>query len=399
MRMNEESYAGVGLDLQTPRRYLTLRELPWRFVLGVFALNTLCLFAYRQLDFAAYHVPRSPLLTFCEEAAGNLAGLLVFPLLYLLITRFPLLSPRWRTYLPIQLLGLCLISLLHTTAIAVIRALSFPLLGYARETYGYLPIRYPMEFAHLFIYYWLTLALVYLLHEIRFARERELKQAHLATSLAEARLENLRLQIEPHFLFNALNAVSAALYEDPRKADEMIGRLGEFLRQLVKDDRRQFVPLSRELELLRLYASVMEARFEERLSVQLEVEDNLEAALVPPLLLQPLLENAIRHGMNERFEARILVTVRRQSQTLWLSVRDHGMGLDETKPLTKRTGLGNTTERLEQLYGKAGQFEIRNAPDGAGGTLVSVRVPLQFDQTTQGATNTPSDSVLLPDSK
>jgi two-component system, LytTR family, sensor kinase len=193
-------------------------------VVGLITLNTFCLFVYRQLDFAAYHLPRSPLLTFSEEAAGGLAGLFVFPLIYLAAIRFPLISKHWRRNLLIHVVALCVISVAHTTAIAVIRAITFPLLGFGNESYGYLPVRYPMEGAHLFIYYCMGLAFVYLFHEIRFTRERELQQARLEGHLAEAQLENLRLQLEPHFLFNALNAISAALYENPRIADEMIGR-------------------------------------------------------------------------------------------------------------------------------------------------------------------------------
>ncbi|HMJ62068.1 MAG TPA: histidine kinase, partial [Bryobacteraceae bacterium] len=280
-----------------PRTYLTLRQINWRVVLGLFAALTTCLFFYRQLDYVANGEYRPWLLTLVEEGIGCLAGILVFPLIYLVAIRFPLPSRRWRRNVLAHLLAVSLISLLHTTLIAGLRAALFPLFGF-EDHYGYLPWRYPMEFAHLFIFYWLGIGLVYLFHEIRFAREHELRQARLETSLAEAQLQNLRLQLEPHFLFNALNAISTAIYEDPRTADEMIGRLSELLRQLLKQDATQEVTLAREIELLELYTRIMEARLESRLTFSVDIEDNARAILVPQLILQPLVENAIRHGMN-----------------------------------------------------------------------------------------------------
>ncbi|MBV8864432.1 MAG: histidine kinase, partial [Acidobacteriaceae bacterium] len=324
----------------SPRTYIALRKVDWRIVVGLIALNTICLFLYRQLDYVANAHQRAPLLTFTEEAIGGLAGLAVFPLIYLVAIRFPLRSANWPRNLLTHLLAVCLISLIHTTVIALLRMILFPPLGFASESYGYMPARYPMEFSHLFIYYWVTVSLIYFFHEIRFARERELRQAKLESNLAEAQLQNLRLQLEPHFLFNALNTISAAIYEDPRVADEMIGRLGELLRQLFKEDRSQLVPLTREIEVLQLYMRIMEARLEDRLAVSIEIEPLAREALVPQLILQPLVENAMRHGMNSHFEVRIAIQAQlvkppqSERKSLRLSIRDYGFGIDDSKPLT-----------------------------------------------------------------
>ena len=356
-----------------PRTYLTLRQINWRVVLGFFAALTTCLFFYRQLDYVANGESRPWLLTLVEEGIGGLAGMLVFPLMYLAAIHFPLPSPRWRRNVLAHLLAVSSISIVHTTFIAGLRAVLFPLFGFENH-YGYLSWRYPMEFAHLFIFYWLGTGLVYLFHEIRFAREHELRQARLETSLAEAQLQNLRLQLEPHFLFNALNAISTAIYEDPRTADEMIGRLSELLRQLLKQDATQEVTLAREIELLELYTRIMEARLESRLTFSVDIEDNARAILVPQLILQPLVENAIRHGMNivsMRFD--ISVKGRLEGGGLTLAVRDHGPGLPDR--ITRGIGLRNTAERLERLYGERQSVRIENA-DG-GGTIVELRVPLR----------------------
>ena len=183
---------------------MPLRKLKWRWVLGVFGTIFICLSFYRQLDFVANGQHRRPLLTFAEEGAGVLAGFAVFPLAYLVAIRFPLVSQRWRRNLLAHLAAVCLISVVHTTIIVIIRASVFPLIGLGNDSYGSIPVRYPMEFAHFFIFYWVGVSLVSLFHEVRFARERELQQAKLEASLAEARLQNLRLQLEPHFLFNTL---------------------------------------------------------------------------------------------------------------------------------------------------------------------------------------------------
>ncbi len=352
-----------------------MRRIDWRIVIGVFVLNTICLFFYRQLDFVAYGIHRPALLTFLEEGVGGLAGFVIFPLAYLLCTRFPLVSPAWPRNLLAQLAGLCLISVVHTTLIALFRAVLFPLFGFGTESYGSLPVRYPMEFAHLFIYYWLGVCLIYFFHEIRFARERELRQAHLETSLAEAQLQNLRLQLEPHFLFNALNAISAAIYEDPRVADEMIGRLSELLRHLLTREPAQQVSLTQEIETLQLYLRVMQARFEHRLKVTIDVDDEVRHALVPQLLLQPLVENAIRHGMDPvTFEVDIAIAARRTGETVSLAVSDHGPGLDPVTPLREGLGLRNTRERLERLYHQQQNLSIRNATVGA---IVELQFPFR----------------------
>lgn len=357
------------------RQYLPLRQVDWRIVIGLLAVNTICLSVYKQLDYVANGVRYPAPLSLLEEIVGALAGLAVFPLIYFLAVRFSLQSQvHWRKNLLIHLASLCGISLIHTSLIVVFRHLLFPLFGYSGVSYGYMPARYSMEFAHLFIYYWVIIGCIYLFHEVRFARQRELSQAGLERSLAEARLQNLRLQLEPHFLFNALNAISAAIYEDPRIADEMVGRLSDLLRQLLKNERSQQVPLGRELELLKLYVRVMEARFEHRLNVTIEVAEELAAARVPQLIVQPLVENAIRHGMDPlTFKAEIEVAARREGDALTLTVRDRGPGFDESRPLASGIGLSNTRERLAALYGKEQSVTIENAL--GGGVVVALRFP------------------------
>ncbi len=361
------------MEPQFERRYLPLRRVDWRIVAGFIAANTILLFFYRQLEYVANALHRPPLLTLAEEATGGLAGFLVFPLCYLVTIRFPFPSLHWKRNVLVHLAAVCGISIIHTTLIAILRPVLFFLFRVTPESYGDLLTRYPMEFSHLFIYYWVGVSLVCFFHEVHFSRERELHAARLQSSLAEAKLQNLRLQLEPHFLFNALNAISAAIYEDPRIADEMIGRLSELLRRLMKDESPQLIPLETEIEILQLYTRIMEARFEDRLAIDIDVDEKARHSLVPHLILQPLVENAIRHGMDSRFKVNVCVHAHREADALVLEVRDQGPGLDDSKPLTFGVGLKNTTDRLQYLFGAGHTFELRNA--AAGGAIARLSLP------------------------
>lgn len=362
---------------QIQRTYVPLSKVKWRFVLGAFATLLICLTCYRQLDFVANGEYRPVLLTFAEEATGAFAGLCVFPLVYAVAIRFSLISTNWRRNLLVHFLAVCLISLIHTSVIVILRSSAFPMLGLGADNYGYIPVRYPMEFAHFFIFYWVGVSLIWLFHEVRFAREREVQQAKLEATLAQAQLQNLRLQLEPHFLFNALNAISATIYEDARAADEMVCRLADLLRQLLKSDSSQQIPLSREVELLRLYTRIMQARLESRLVVRSNIDEDSIKALVPQLLLQPLIENSIRHGMEPvTFQALVDISASRRGDQLQIVVRDHGPGFHTLPPQTTGIGLPNTRERLARLYGNRQTLRLRNAGDG--GAIVEIDIPFEM---------------------
>ncbi len=311
-----------------------------------------------------------------EEASGVIAALVVFPFWYTIAIRFPLVRGGWRRFLPIHFAALIAGSLIMTTLMALQRPPIFWLLGLGKYHYGYMPVRYVMEFANHVIFYWMGMAAIYLFHSIRFARQRELTEAHLQARLAEAQLHNLRLQLEPHFLFNALNAISASVYESPAVADEMIGRLSELLRHLLKNDRAQEVALERELEILNLYTRIMQARWEDRLHIAIEVDPAVRAALVPQLLLQPLVENAIRYGLSpETQTVEVHITAARSNGDLCLAIRDWGPGFTGVGQTNSGIGLRNTADRLSHLYGKHHQFRFGNA--GSGGALIEVSIPFR----------------------
>lgn len=192
-------------------------------------------------------------------------------------------------------------------------------------------------------------------------RERELNTSRLEGQLAQANLEMLKMQLHPHFLFNTLNAISALMHRDVDAADSMITRLSDFLRMsLEKDDRHQ-VPLSSELEFLERYLAIEKVRFRDRLTVEIDVEEPCLEAQVPRLILQPLVENAIRHGVAMRSAAGSLaIRAREVDGRLQLVVGDDGPGLPPKNRMRISVGLENSRARLAQIYGGDYSFMLVN---------------------------------------
>ena len=228
-----------------------------------------------------------------------------------------------------------------------------------------------------FLYYWLILGVHAAFVYQRMYQAQRVATAELEGQLAQARLEALRLQLQPHFLFNTLNAIAAFVDVAPDQARRMVARLGELLRQTLEDGTAAEVPLARELELLAPYLEIQRIRFGERLDVAVEVDPAARPALVPTLILQPLVENAVEHGVAQRPDgAAVRLRVTRAADRLRLEVSDDGPGppLSGTGP--DGIGLGNTRERLERLYGDAQRLEI-GAAHSVGGTLVVIEIPFR----------------------
>src|SRR6266581_5095688 len=201
----------------------------------------------------------------------------------------------------------------------------------------------------------------------------------LEMQLVQARLDALVGQLQPHFLFNTLHTISAFVLEDPKQANRMITRLSELLRQSFNRDRGPLVTLEQELELLDHYVAIQEARFGDRLRVTFRVDPRAASAIVPTLLLQPLVENAIRHGVApETSVSEIEIAATREGDRLYLSVRDNGPGVHAEPKRGNGGGLGiaNTRARLLGLYGPSHRFELTNAPDSeGGGALATIEIP------------------------
>ena len=232
----------------------------------------------------------------------------------------------------------------------------------------------------LFVYtvcYFVIAALAHVRYYAGLSYERDLRTAQLEAQLSTARLAALQGQLRPHFLFNTLNMIAEQVYTDPAGADAMLTRLGVLLRSSFVETDRELVPLRRELELLRSYVDIMQERFRGRLSFEITVDQDVLDALVPHFVLQPLVENAIKHGVEPREEGgRVTVTARRRGDSLALDVRDNGDGL--VGVVREGTGVRNTRERLQHLYGAdRGRFSLTAGVNG--GTVASVTIPFEVD--------------------
>lgn len=207
------------------------------------------------------------------------------------------------------------------------------------------------------------------------------ERQRVATRLVRSQLDTLRLQLSPHFLFNALNGAMALIGSDARAAERMLAAISEFLRTILRTSGEPKVTVERELSLLRHYLEIQRVRFGDKLSVRFEVDESLTPAVVPSLLLQPLVENSIRHGIGPRASGgTIIVRVFAVGDMLRIDVEDNGIGPSERRTREKQrgTGLGlsNTATRLNHLYGERHTFETGRGPHG--GFRVSLTLPLEI---------------------
>jgi hypothetical protein len=229
--------------------------------------------------------------------------------------------------------------------------------------------------------YWSLVGLCQAITNFRRSQERERRAAELETRLTSAKLQALRMQINPHFLFNTLNSIATLVYVNPRAADEMLGDLSELLRRSLDSMEEQEIPLAQELEFIGAYLSIEQKRFGERLRVEQSVPDELMKGLVPALMLQPLVENAIRHGIEpRRGPGLISIEAKQEDKHLHLIVRDDGRGLpggDLNGSVRRGIGLANIQARLRGLYGQDHSFSFGRAePQGC---RVDIHLPFHLE--------------------
>jgi len=317
-----------------------------------------------------------------QAVSWSLGDWYVFAVLSLpvvhLARRFRFDSPRWGWSVVIHLVASAVFSLLYM----VVRAL----LGQWQSRWGGIPATFAQAFNPLvlktfhfnLLIYWVVVSVSHAFGYYRQYQERALRATDLEKRLTQARLQALQMQLNPHFLFNTLNAVASLMHKNVDAADRMITRLAELLRYALESTEAHEVTLRKELAFLERYLEIEKTRFGSRLTVRLDIQPDTLEALVPNLILQPLVENAIRHGVERCAKPGwIELRSRNENGTLRLVLRDNGPGLAEDRPQREGIGLSNTRARLQQLYGDAHRFELRNTPEG--GLLVTVALPFRAD--------------------
>ena len=313
------------------------------------------------------------------EFTSNYAWAVLTPFIVIFALRHRLSRSNWAKMLPLYLLAMVLFSIAHVAGMVSARKLIYWAIGDSYEFWqsiAHLGLEMIYELLKDIFTFWMLTGFAYGFDYYRRYKERELKTAQLEAQLAHARLDNLIQQLHPHFIFNTLNTISAIMHENVRAADTIITRLSDLLRLAFEKSDRQEVPLQDEVEALEIYLDIMRARYQDRLAVDMSIDPEARDALVPVLILQPLVENAIKHGVDPRPDGgRVSVSAQRKDGTIRLEVSDDGPGAEETADqlLRKGFGLSSTVERLQQLYGQAQTATLHNGP--AGGFSVTLDFP------------------------
>ncbi|MEP6618802.1 MAG: histidine kinase [bacterium] len=358
----------------------------WRaIVAGLVAIFLIRLAYYTLRDVSAGMAVHFPMRLFEEVTGAVLAAVPVAALVWL-VRRVPFARDEWSPVAFVYTASFVIFTMVHTAAMITVRAALAPVFGFSGYAYGFHAARFGYEAANDLIPFVAIVALLQLADSLLAYRERERHADELERTLLRAELSNLRLQLQPHFLFNALNTISATMYEDVAAADVQLGQLAELLRTSLRTTHAHEVPLRDELHLLAQYLELMRARFGESLRIVVDANPDIGDLLVPSMVLQPLVENAVRHGGISRIGRGCVViaigldVASTPSPVLVLRVHDDGPpGKNSGDPVVGGgTGLSATARRLRLLYGDAQSLHAGPAPDG--GFDAVVRIPARVER-------------------
>jgi len=327
----------------------------WRVLLAAFTAIAILRFTYVFLDDVTRGVTGTLTRRAIEEGTGAYGALLLFGLIAVMERRYPLVDGGWRRSWPVHGGALLVYSAAHTTVTWLSRLALVPLIEGVSYDPGRIGVRYLMEVPNDVIVYCAAIGVLTLVRTRHGLREREIRVAAVARAAAEARQEALSGRLQPHFLFNALNTISAAVHDNPAAADQMIGHLGDLLRRSLRASDQPEFALSDEIEVLRAYLAIIGARFGDRVRVDLQVDPAADFVAVPAFLLQPLVENAVRHGSGGDQTSAISVRIERQDADVFISIENEMSGVARGDPIPG-TGLATTRDRLRALYGDAFSF-------------------------------------------
>jgi signal transduction histidine kinase len=339
---------------------------------------------FSTAEAAGYHlfVAKSPSIPWALISSLNFSywyvwAVLTPPILWL-ARRYPFERHAWGRFVAVHVVGVFVFTFAHSALSAYLRVVAMDNLSERVVLFSAaLRERFVLNFDYEAMTYWFLVGISHALAYRRESDERAITAANLQARLAEANLETLQRQLHPHFLFNTLHTISALIHRNADAADAMLTRLSDLLRLTLNRVRVRQLPLKEEIDFIQKYLEIEQARYGERLRVIFDVDPTVLDAAVPSLVLQPLVENALRHGIGPKVGGgRIDIIASRDEDRLCLVVRDDGYGvpMHELHALNEGVGVSNTRSRLHHLYGDQHRFEFRTPR--TGGLEVTVAIPL-----------------------
>lgn len=320
----------------------------------------------REIDWVFYII---------NEFTGSFVIIIFVPVLFYLFQQKPLEKPHLWSRLLLYLGASLVFGFLYTSIMYALRVPLYGMVGITRldEIFNDLPIRYLMEYFKQFFSFWLVYIIFRVTDLYQSNRDKERRETQLKEELLRAQVQSLQMQLHPHFFFNTLNTISSLMYDDPARADKLIGRLSSFLRNALQLKDQPTHPLEKEIDLLQQFTDVMLERYPDKLVVHYCISADSRALEVPVLLLQPIVENAIQYAIGFQPEMLLEVGAKRDDKYLYLYISDNGPGIAEGT-LSHGTGLNSVVLRLQKLYGDQYDFELQNRE--TGGLTVAITLPI-----------------------
>lgn len=308
---------------------------------------------------------------FVWEVPRWLLWALFAPVVRRLAIRYPVSRDNAARRIALHTVLGAIVSMVHLILFVLVFHLLRLWMGNSGELFDTFQFAFPLDFHVGIAVYWLIVLL-------RQFTDSEQRIARMQMELTQAQLSALKMQLHPHFLFNTLNSISSFLRKDVEIADEMIGRLGDFLRLTLQNPGSEEISLEKELDFLRRYLDIEQLRFQDRLHAQFDVAPETLTALVPNLILQPVVENAVRHGVSAQTgSGMIRISAKRSNGQLQIVITDNGPGLPQR--ITLGIGIAATRNRLRRMYGEEADFEMTNQPEG--GAMVTLKIPYRQSET------------------
>jgi len=357
---------------------LSVKQMRLMSIISVWACIALLMALQLYLRFSYEGAQPSFISLLLIQILAWSVWVLFTPTIIQLSKRFRISKESWKKglffHLPFSVGFVLLFLICYVSIFLIINQIAF---SYTNFKSFYLTFYFQI-FQWCWLIYWAVLGISYAVEYNEKFRDRELKNVQLEKDLGLAQLQALRMQLQPHFLFNTLHTIGAKVRLDEKQsAVQMLSLLSDLLRKVLHESDQQLNTVAQELDFLKEYLKLEQIRFENRLEIIFEVEDVLLSKSVPSMILQPLIENAIKHGFSKKLDARLLkVSILQHADTLELLVYNDGPSLNSFHPKQGGIGLENIRKRLHRLYGAKGTLHIQNE---ATGVLARIKIPLNDD--------------------